>query len=401
MTTNKKVLGLYIHIPFCIKKCRYCAFLSYDGAEERSLHSAYTRALIEEIRFWGRKTGAEETSVDSIFIGGGTPSILPEEEILAILQACRNYFDVSEDAEITLESNPGTLSKEKLLAYQAMGINRLSIGVQALNDQLLAGLGRIHTAEDFIRNYKEARAAGFTNINIDLMFGIPGQTPALWEETLKQAIGLQPEHLSFYSLQIEEDTPFYDLFAEGSLKETDDQTDRKMYHTAIAELEKNGYLHYETSNASKPGFSCRHNLKYWSMDEYLGLGLGAHSYFNAFRFSNETELSSYIAKADQSKGKEESSVFTDPKESPFVVWSHQNTEKDEISEYIFTGLRRIDGISRAAFLERFSVFLDDLFEKEIKGHLKKGLLENAEDGDRLRLTAEGVDLSNYVMVDFV
>jgi oxygen-independent coproporphyrinogen III oxidase len=409
-TTNSRNLGLYIHIPFCAQKCRYCAFLSFDGAE-RGLHSAYCDALIQEIRFWGKKSEARDLSVDTIFIGGGTPSTLPSKEIADILTACRERFDVLPDAEITIEANPGTLAVEKLNAYRDSGINRLSMGVQSLNDELLASMGRIHSADVFLSNYREARSAGFGNINLDFMFAVPGQTADLWSDTLARAIELHPEHISFYGLQIEEATPFYDMFKAGKLRPVDDETDRNMYHDAAAALQKNGYRHYEISNAARPGFSCRHNLKYWSLSEYLGLGLGAHSYLNGWRFSNVKDLASYIIKGARmktdacgrpaSKADGTGSDAFDPSESTFVGWKHQNTQKEDISEYIFTGLRLTEGISRSAFADRFSVSIDEMFKDEIGKHLAKGLLEADKEGDRLRLTADGIDLSNDVMSDFV
>ena len=347
-TTNNKTLGLYIHIPFCAQKCRYCAFLSFDGAE-RSLHSAYCDALIQEIRLWGEKTAAQEFDVDTIFIGGGTPSTLPSREIQDILNACRDSFTVLSGAEITIETNPGTLAVEKLNAYRDAGINRLSMGVQSLNNELLTTMGRIHTAEVFLNNYQEAKTAGFNNINLDFMFAVPGQTAEIWADTLARAIALKPEHISFYGLQIEDDTPFYTLFAEGKLTQIDDETDRKMYRDAVSALNENGYRRYEISNAAKPGFACLHNLKYWSLDEYLGLGLGAHSYLNGWRFSNVTDFSSYIIKGARIRtderdktaapeSKSEPAAF-DPSVSPFVGWKQQNTRKDNIAEYLFTGLR--------------------------------------------------------------
>jgi len=379
MTINSKKLGLYIHIPFCVQKCRYCGFLSFDRAGQ-DLHSAYVKALIEEMSRW--VVAAKEHRVDTIFLGGGTPSLLPGESIVEILEACRTHFSVADGAEITMESNPGTLSREKMDLCFAAGVNRLSIGVQSLNGEILSFLGRIHTTEEAVQSYFEAREAGFSNINLDFMFGIPGQTQIQWEETINRALSLSPEHLSFYGLQIEENTVFYDLLKKGELKETEDVTDRRMYHYAIEKLKENGYVHYEISNAAKPDFFCRHNMKYWSMEEYIGLGLGAHSWFNGFRSSNETNLEAYLNGAK-------------------AVWVHKNTEKDTISEYVFTGLRLMEGLSRVAFCHRFGVSMDELFETEIQGHLKNGLLEESEDGDRIRLTSPGMDLSNRVMADFV
>ena len=394
MRTSKQTLGLYLHIPFCVQKCRYCGFLSFDGIG-RDLHSAYVKALCAEIR--SRKEAVRDFAVDTVFLGGGTPSVLQAEELCAILRTCFETFTILTDAEITMESNPKTLSTEKLAACKEAGINRLSIGVQSLNDDVLALMGRIHTAADALAAYAEARTAGFHNINLDLMFGVPGQTPEIFTDTLSRTVELQPEHLSFYSLQIEEGTEFERLFRQGDLRETEEDADRKMYHDAVAFLESRGYEHYEISNAAKRGYACRHNLKYWSLEPYLGLGLGAHSYFKGRRTGNETDLAIYLATA---QADEEKSCAEDT-DSPFVVWSHQNTIPDDIAEYIFTGLRKTEGISASDFAKRFDLSLEERFANEIKGNMDKGLLIIDRDGDHIKLTPEGIDLSNCVMADFV
>lgn len=371
-----KSIGLYIHIPFCIKKCNYCDFLSFDYKDEET-QQAYIDALIEEIK----QAKGRGYSVDSIFIGGGTPSLIDTNSISRVLNEIYLVFNVELDAEITIESNPKTLSSEKLLAYQRMGINRLSIGAQSLNNELLGVLGRSHSSEDFINNYLEARDSGFDNINIDLMFAIPGQTMANWADTLEQTLELKPEHISFYSLQLEEGTRFYDMFKEGKLDYIDDDTDRQMYHHAITMIKEHGYWHYEISNASKPGFECRHNLKYWSMGDYLGLGLGAHSYLEGWRFRNQGDINTYINKIYR------------PKEI------YQNRREDDICEYIITGMRKIGGISLKDFENRYGVSFHHLYESIMGKHLNDGLLEL--DRDYLKFTAKGIDVSNKVLVDFV
>lgn len=388
-----KRLGLYIHIPFCIEKCRYCDFLSFGGNDE-SLHLAYIEALIAEIENI-KGCGYE---ADTIYIGGGTPSLFDADSIIRIIDAVSKAVSVSNGAEISIEANPKTITPEKLSAYRSAGINRLSMGAQSTDDGLLEILGRVHNSSDIKVNYEQARKAGFDNINIDLMFAIPGQTRKLWMDSLSDIINLGPEHISFYSLQLEEGTPFYRMFTEGTLDYIDDETDRNMYHEAIEKLISSGYLHYEISNAARPGYQCRHNLKYWSMNEYLGLGLGAHSYVNGLRFSSERNLNKYIETGNRIK-KEEKITSEQISRRPFVVWEHKNSKSDDISEYIFTGLRKIEGISLKAFKDRFGIPINEIYNNEIIKHIENGLLELSE--ERLKFTLKGIDLSNSVLVDFV
>ena len=330
--------------------------------------------MIEDIREYGRTYSAGRI-VDTVFIGGGTPSILESGEIGRIIMTLRNAFSVADDAEITIESNPKTLDRDKLMEYITVGINRLSIGVQSLDDSILKTLGRVHSVSDFYENYKMARECGFDNINIDLMFAVPGHTHKKWEDTLDKAIALEPEHISFYSLQIEEETPFYDEFMAGKFDQIPDETDREMYHLAIAKLKAAGYEHYEISNACMPGHECRHNLKYWSLDEYLGIGSGASSYMDGVRFA----------------------------EAPVLEY-HENSRYDDMSEYVFTGLRRIRGIELADFHRRFGF---DLWDAEafgdrreaLKPYFDAGLL--IESDGRLFLSEMGLDVSNAVMAEFV
>ena len=267
-----KKLGIYIHIPFCVRKCKYCDFLSFDSLKE-DVKGRYVNALFSEIKMQGKRFQGYEA--DTIFIGGGTPTVVQAEYIAEIVECVKENFHLAEAAEITIEANPGTVTPEMLEIYRKSGVNRLSIGVQSLDDKVLSALGRIHTAEEFRNTYFAARHAGFNNINIDLMIAVPLQTEEIWEKTLKEAIRLKPEHISFYSLQREEGTEFYRMYKEGRLTLADDDTDRRMYHTAVKMLKEAGYHHYEISNAAKPGFESRHNMKYWQFDEYIGLGLGA------------------------------------------------------------------------------------------------------------------------------
>lgn len=349
---------------------------------DQRVHKAYIDALKQEIEYYGELYN-NKYYVDTVFIGGGTPSIVDEALTAELLEAVRAAFQVQDDAEITIEANPKTLTKEKLERYRKAGMNRISMGVQSLNDQLLQFMGRIHKAEDVLLNYRQARECGFDNINLDLMFAIPGQTMEIWKTTLSRIIDLEPEHISFYGLQLEEGTPFYQMFLDGKMKEISDELDRNMYYQAIEMLKDSGYIHYEISNAAKDGYYCRHNLKYWSMEDYLGLGLGAHSFLNGMRFNNQTDLASYLsARPDE-----------------IVQWTHNNTDQDNISEYIFTGMRKLKGISLLDFQSQFGQEFQLLYPKETEKFLKEGLIEI--EGNYLRFTRKGVDLSNRVLSDFV
>lgn len=380
MTTPNKA-GIYIHIPFCVKKCSYCAFLSGPAGPE--VRQEYVNHLIEEIRLRSR----EVPEADTIYFGGGTPSLLTPEQIGEILEEVRSAFRITEDAEVTLEANPGTLTAESLEGYRKTGINRLSMGVQSMDDRRLRYLGRIHTAEEVRRDVKMAREAGFRNINLDLIFAIPGTDVSDAMEDLEAIAALEPEHISFYSLQLEEGTSFFLDFEAGKLREVPDETDREMYHRGIRALREKGYRHYEISNFARPGCESRHNSKYWNMSEYVGLGLGASSYTGHRRTVNETDLKAY-------------SEMLDRGELAFME-IHENSEADDISEAVFTGLRREEGIryrdilgSEAAFWEYFREALP-----EARAYEAGGFLELDDEG--LRLTERGIDISNGIMALFV
>lgn len=380
MTTPNKA-GIYIHIPFCVKKCSYCAFLSGPAGPE--VRQEYVNHLVEEIRLRSR----EVPEADTIYFGGGTPSLLTPEQIGRILEEVRSAFRISEDAEVTLEANPGTLTAESLEGYRKTGINRLSMGVQSMDDRRLRYLGRIHTAEEVRRDVKMAREAGFRNINLDLIFAIPGTDVSDAMEDLESIAALEPEHISFYSLQLEEGTSFFRDFEAGKLREVPDETDREMYHRGIRALREKGYRHYEISNFARPGCESRHNSKYWNMSEYVGLGLGASSYTGHRRTVNETDLKAY-------------SEMLDRGELAFME-IHENSEADDISEAVFTGLRREEGIryrdilgSEAAFWEYFREALP-----EARAYEAGGFLELDDEG--LRLTERGIDISNGIMALFV
>ena len=333
---------------------------------------AYVESLLADIDAYGA-VYADAYLVDTVFIGGGTPTILPAVFVGMILDKLRECFVLAADAEITIESNPKTLTEEKLAAFQTYGVNRLSIGVQSFDDRILKTLGRAHSAEDAVESIVLAKECGFSNINLDLMFAVPGHTMECWVDTLKQAIALAPAHISFYSLQIEEGTPFYDRFMAGEITEISDFEDRRMYHKAIAMLKAAGYAQYEISNAAKPGKACRHNLKYWSMEDYLGIGESASSYLQGVRFT----------------------------EAP-VPEFHVNSREDDMSEFVFTGLRKTCGIKLAEFSHRFgadfwTVYADR--RSELAAFLENGQL--LETCGRLQLSEDGIDISNRIMAVFV
>ncbi len=386
-----KCLGLYLHIPFCFKKCGYCDFLSLDHRSKED-RTAYIDALLREVKYYAHL----RPEVDSVYIGGGTPSLLEPALIARIMEGIKGSFSLKEAAEITIEANPGSLDAHKLSVYRDAGINRLSLGAQSLNDETLKYLGRIHTVNTFIENFFLAREKGFSNISVDLMFAIPGQSHAILQDSLEKTIALGPEHISFYSLQIEEGTPFFRLRENGTLVPVGDEEDRSMYHNTVRLLEDAGYHHYEISNAARADYESRHNLKYWSMDEYLGMGLGAHSYLDRTRFSNHRDLGRYIRAASESSFLKKRSKI-----SPLAVWCHENTRSDDMSEFLFTGLRKVKGIALSDFSNRFGTPLFEVYSDEVEKHMKSGLLEMDRSEDFLRLTAKGMDLFNHVLVDFV
>lgn len=373
----KDKISLYIHIPFCVRKCLYCDFPSFSGME--SIFDDYVRMLCREIdETYSDYRGME---VKSIFVGGGTPSVLPPALLGRISDKIFSRFDVDSKAEITIETNPGTLDAKKLAEIKSMYFNRLSMGLQAWQDRLLKKLGRIHTADEFETNFLQARDAGFKNINVDLMFALPAQSLDDWQETLEKVMKLRPEHISAYSLIIEEGTPFFDMFDRGELKETDEETDRKMYYLAKEMLSDKGYKQYEISNFAKEGFECYHNKVYWRTEEYHGFGLGAHSYAGGVRFHNTYDMKEYLRGEGLRLDKEFLSL----------------QEKQE--EFMFMGLRMNEGVSEAEFLRRFGESMDSVYGDEIKELISEELLVK-KDG-RLSLTDRGVDISNSVFEKFI
>lgn len=378
----KKELELYLHIPFCVSKCKYCDFLSAPSGEEQ--RQIYVERLCRRIRYWSDVIHNYGYEIVSIFVGGGTPSILTEAQITQVFEAVHESFPIREDAEITLEMNPGTDVKDKLPVYRELGINRLSMGLQSADNEELKCLGRIHTYEDFRQVYQWAREAGFTNINVDLMSAIPGQTLESYEDTLRKVADLEPEHISAYSLIIEEGTPFYERYGEGRHAEElpDEDIERQMYVRTGEILEDYGYHRYEISNYAKDGYECRHNLGYWDRKEYLGLGAGASSLMDHIRWKEPDHIGPSTGLV-----LEEREDFT------------RLRRKDEMEEFMFLGLRKINGVSEYDFYKSFRVSMDEIYKDSIENLIKEGLLVREE--DRIRLTDRGIDLSNYALSQFL
>ena len=378
----KKELELYLHIPFCVSKCKYCDFLSAPSGEEQ--RQIYVERLCRRIRYWSDVIHNYGYEIVSIFVGGGTPSILTEAQITQVFEAVHESFPIREDAEITLEMNPGTDVKDKLPVYRELGINRLSMGLQSADNEELKCLGRIHTYEDFRQVYQWAREAGFTNINVDLMSAIPGQTLESYEDTLRKVADLEPEHISAYSLIIEEGTPFYERYGEGRHAEElpDEDIERQRYVRTGEILEDYGYHRYEISNYAKDGYECRHNLGYWDRKEYLGLGAGASSLMDHIRWKEPDHIGPSTGLV-----LEEREDFT------------RLRRKDEMEEFMFLGLRKINGVSEYDFYKSFRVSMDEIYKESIENLIKEGLLVREE--DRIRLTDRGIDLSNYALSQFL
>lgn len=374
-------LALYVHIPFCLKKCSYCDFISFPNKFDYV--EKYTDALIKEIRLYS--SVGKKFKLNTVFIGGGTPSSINSIYIEKIMDGIYKYFDTNELKEVTIETNPKTLDKEKLIRYRESGINRISMGVQTLNDNLLKILGRIHNTEDFYKNYDLVRNLGFNNVNLDLMFGLPFQTLEDVIYTLKEVIKLEPTHLSFYGLIVEKGTKFYDLNNRGKLNLPDEDLERAMYHKGVEYLVSNGYEHYEISNFAKKGYECKHNLFYWELKPYIGLGIGAHSNIFGKRYWNFADIKKYISSLDNGS---------------FPVSEEEVIDKDmEMAEYCILGLRLIRGIDKKNFLDRFGIDIKEIYGKIIERHVKGGLLYENE--NRIYLTKRGLDLSNIVEVDFL
>ena len=372
-------MGLYVHIPFCIRKCSYCDFLSFPcGAQGQK---RYAEALAGEMKCWQERI--HHHNVDTVFIGGGTPSVLSVRDMDVVFQGITDCFSSSALSEFTVECNPGTVTAEKLEAYRKAGVSRISIGMQSASDEELRKLGRIHTLDEFMKCYSMVRDAGFDNVNIDVMSAIPGQTIQSYQDTLRRVVELEPEHISSYSLIIEEGTPFHEQYA--SQPPVDEETDRRMYERTGEILEAAGYERYEISNYARPGKECRHNLKYWQRGEYLGIGLGASSFMDHYRFRNEEELTEYQSRVFSG---EDAVCEVDPL-----------GDVDERAEFMYLGLRCMEGISVSGFTLCFGEELMDCFGQEIAFAVEQGLL--VYENDRIYLTKRGIDVSNRVFQLFI
>lgn len=413
-------IGLYIHIPFCKKKCYYCDFNSYPGMDH--LAGSYFNALKTEMGVMSE--GLKGRTVKTIFIGGGTPSLIDPGYISRLLEDCGRFFSISPDAEISMECNPGTLTFENLRIYRQAGINRLSIGLQAWQDRLLESLGRIHKRRQFTDNLEAAYKAGFTNVNADLIFGLPGQTFEDWAETLEEVTspfaGNRLTHLSCYSLQIEEGTVFGDKYEAGALIPAEDELDRKMYGYAVGFLAEKGYRHYEISNFALPGYECRHNLIYWRAEEYAGFGAGAHSYLNGRRFGNTAGIEEYISAVKRfekktcgsgdngSCGNGEGNNHIDRLINTELHEDIQHIgRRESMSEFMILGLRLIKGVSSEEFRLRYGAELQEVYGDKLRSLVNMGWLvrdagNNALQRDvHYRLSALGLDLANKVFVEFI
>ncbi len=394
---NKEELSLYIHIPFCVRKCGYCDFLSAPADEKA--RDQYVQALLMEIERY-RGTETADRKIKTLYIGGGTPSTLSVKQLECIMQKIKCTFNFHGDMETSMEMNPGTASKEKCRALYQMGINRLSIGLQSTNDMELKTLGRIHSYEDFLNTYTWCREAGFQNINVDLMAALPYQTVESYTTGLRKIIRLAPEHISAYSLILEEGTPFYQKYNSGCYPLPDEEQERLMYRETEQILAQAGYERYEISNYAKKGYACRHNLVYWQGGDYLGLGLGSSSYMDDVRFHNTTDLDTYVNQGAYVEDREELSV------------------QAKMEEFMFLGLRVMAGVSGTEFEKRFGKTMEDVYGDVLRKHEEEGLLQIERKEDRkeaaaaepakgktniekVMLTTNGVDVSNYVFADFL
>ena len=372
----KKPLGVYVHIPFCIRKCNYCDFVSFaiDEPMQQKVKADYMEKLQVEIENH-RLLAGDQYFVDSIYYGGGTPTTVDAEKYIQSNRQIRDAFPGAEEIEITIEANPGTLNSHQLQCIEKAGFNRASLGVQSLDDEILLRMGRIHTAGEAKESYHHLRRI-INNINVDLMFGVPGQTIAVWKETLLRVMDWAPEHVSFYSLQLEEGTPFFTDYRKGKMDIPTWEANREMYHFAVETVKSYGYCHYEISNAAKPGYECRHNLKYWTMQDYLGLGVSAHSYMNGVRRANTSGL-------------------TDYNEGRFGGTGETGSRADQIGDYLFTELRLTRGFDLQDYKNRFgSDFLVD-HKAAAESLLQEGFMEQTE--GCVRLTDKGLDYTNPVI----
>lgn len=380
-----KELGIYVHIPFCKKKCNYCDFISFQNKSEYI--EKYICCLKKEIQESTEIKSEDEIIVKTIYIGGGTPSYIDSKYILDVMKIIKNKYKIYDTAEITIEVNPGTITEQKLKDYHNIGINRLSIGLQSDNDEILKNIGRIHTYSDFLYTYKLARKVGFKNVNVDLMLGLPNQTIQILENTVNNIIKLEPEHISIYSLILEEGTKLEEQIANGKINLPDENTERTMYHLVKEILEQNEFIQYEISNFCKKGFESKHNLDCWKQKEYIGFGVAAHSYINMKRFSNIENIEKYIKNIDKENI-----------ENNYIIHEVQD-KTNQMKEYMMLGLRKIGGISITEFEQKFNQNPIYLYRIELNRLVNEELLE--VDGDNMKLTLKGLDFANLVWEEFV
>ncbi len=376
-------IGLYIHIPFCLQKCLYCDFASYPI--EQGQVEQYMRGLGLEIDYYRATLAPEQKQIATIFVGGGTPTCLMSGQLAGILEQVSRVFTIVTGAEITTEANPGTVTLASLRELKAAGFNRLSLGVQSTHRELLRVIGRIHDFDQARQAVHFARAAGFENLNLDLMFGLPTQTASRWRQSVSEIVNLQPDHVSCYSLQLEEGTPLTRAVDQGKLAACPEELELEMYRIVIEILGTAGYEHYEISNFARPGYRCRHNLLYWHKQEYLGLGPAAHSHLNQSRWGNVEDIDQYVSllQAGQRPTEEIQSL----------------SEREQMEETVFLGLRLIQGVNLADFCQRFGIGMTEVFARQVRELEKKGLVELVD--GYLRLTGKGLPLANQVFAEFV
>ena len=390
--------SLYFHIPFCTHRCAYCDFNTYAGQEE--MIPAYVEALVREINFVGNQLTRTQspncpTIIHTIFFGGGTPSLLSPEQFASIFEAIRSNFRLTDDAEITIEANPGTVSDDNLLSLRQVGINRISYGVQSANTEELRLLERTHSFFDVIEAVAAARRASFENLNLDLIYGLPEQTLKTWQTTVRRILDLHPEHISAYALTLEHGTPFGRWAAKGLLPLPDPDLAAEMYEWLTDALEANGYLQYEISNWAKRGFECRHNLQYWRGQPYLAFGAGAHGYAGGYRYSNVLRIKTYIERLINHQFPHQFPI------TPATVNHHRQSPQDDMSEFMMTGLRLTrEGVSEEEFQRRFGNSIWGVYGKEIQELINAGLLRNGL-GKRVKLTERGRLLGNQVFMRFI
>ncbi|HBF6039554.1 TPA: radical SAM family heme chaperone HemW [Clostridioides difficile] len=390
------MLGLYVHIPFCVKKCKYCDFNSYKmdiDSKKRYIEDLkiemelYSNKLYKDNKYKNKECCSlnKNDKITSIFVGGGTPSILTSDEIREVFISIKEMFDIDENAEITIECNPGTLTLEKLKTMKEIGINRLSIGLQAIQEKHLNFIGRIHTYEEFEKNYKDALSVGFKNINIDLMYSLPNQTLCDWKETLEKVVHLNPTHISVYSLILEEGTELYNMYESNKFELIDENVDIEMYEYTINYLKSKGYNQYEISNYSKEGYNCEHNILYWECEHYIGIGAGASGYINENRYNNVESLEDYhLSLVKREKPIQENEILS---------------EKDMIEEKIFMGLRMNKGIKFEDFKKKFGIDFREKYNKQIEMLLARKLINQSFEG--IQLTQKGREISNSVFIEFM